>query len=118
MNNPTNPNKITSIIMIALGFALIFIVGNSIQSYFLAQSADRNIQLNVKGNVLTRQLIEYLKDIESNQTKQIIDTNTILSSFVSSIHDQQETTKIMQYNNQTFIKILSVLEQINNNKTK
>jgi hypothetical protein len=89
MNNPTNPNKITAIIMIVLAFALIFIMGIAYQSYQNGQQAVKNGEIGAHNTEIIKNTINFLKNGSQETIRINNETNNILKRYNALIDIQQ-----------------------------
>jgi len=92
--NPSNPNKLTAIIMIALAFALIFIIGATYQSYQNGITGSRTLQIAGHNIEATENAINYLKSvtIRNNITSQ---NQAILTGILNQLDELNNKTDIL-----------------------
>jgi len=92
--NPTNPNKITAIIMIALGFALLFIIGATYQSYQNGLTGSKTLEIAGHNIKATEDAIIYLKSValRNNITTQ---NQVILSGILNQLDELNNKTDVL-----------------------
>ena len=92
--NPSNPNKITAIIMIALGFSLIFIIAIAYQAYLNGITESKTLKIVGHNVAATENAIRYLKSaaIRNNITSQ---NQVILTGILNQLDELNNKTDVL-----------------------